>query len=570
MVIIHYTQKIFILSFTLSMQLLLNVDVVASDSDNATSFQDAAIFHGERLFLETRFAQRFYKFLQKGGKVNDSIDIGDPVLNKTVRFFGLPPYQIPFATGPYKGKTFNCRTCHLVDEHVEQKELGMRTYADFASRSPLPHREDNLLVTTRNSPAIVNVAVPRRNFILHVDGEFSSLQQVVKATLIGRNLGWLPGENQLATDHICQIIREDSGKGELANEFGALSYAEILLGKRKSGKSISQGYLMAEKNRLNVSTSSCVDILRAVSSLISSYVEDLAFAKDEDILSPYDVFLQLNGLPKEPEDGESDKEYSERLLGLVNNLKERKNLQYVMRNPNTEHGGFRFHDQSFQFAEKQLAGMKVFFNSTSKNNQGAGNCVACHPAPHFTDFDLHNIGITQVEYEAIHGIGSFNTLKIPNKEDREKDAQTYLPATNQHPLRKGVFRRPASETNAMYADLGAWNIFQNSDFPLPQNQIYNLLCDKSDSCKSNDHALELSIAAFKTPSLRDLGHSAPYMHNGQISDLHAVIGFYMVTSRSSRNNQLRNIDSEVNEIKLGPNDIQPLVLFLISLYEDYH
>ena len=570
MVIIQYIQKfLFIISVAFSMQLLcLNAN--AQSSNNSELLQDAEIFHGERLFLETRFAQRFYKFLQKGGEVNGLIDVGDPVLDKTVRFFGLPPYQIPFATGSYKGGTFNCRACHLVDEHVEQKELGMRTYADFASRSPVPHREDNLLVTARNSPSIVNVTVSRDNFILHVDGEFSSLDQVVKATLTGRNLGWLPGENQFATEHICQIIREDNGKGELAQEFGAFSYAEVFLGKKKTGAMISHDYLIAKRNRLNVSTSSCNEILQAVSSLIGSYIEDLAFAKDENILSPYDIFLQINGLPNEPKDDESDKEYSARLLSLINDLKQNEKLKFVVRNSNTEHGGFRFHDQAFQFAEQQLAGMELFFNVESKSDQSVGNCISCHPAPHFTDFGLHNIGVTQIEYEAIHGNGAFNKLKIPNTKGREKYSETYLPATNQNPNRKGVFRKPAAEDNRMHTDLGAWNIFQNSDYPLPQKQLYNLICSKPEKCKSNDHALELSIATFKTPSLRDLGHSAPYMHNGQISDLHAVISFYMVTSRSSRNGQLRNIDLEINKIKLAPNDIHPLVLFLISLYEDYH
>ncbi len=125
-------------------------------------------------------------------------------------------------------------------------------------------------------------------------------------------------------------------------------------------------------------------------------------------------------------------------------------------------------------------------------------------------------------------------------------------------------------SDPLKTDLGAWNIFLNSDYPLPQDQLYSLICETEEQCLSDDDALQRSIARFKTPALRDLGHSAPYMNNGQISDLHAVIGFYIATGRSVRLGRIRNGDKELHNIKLKPADIQPLVLFLISLYEDYH
>ena len=61
------------------------------------------ILHGERLFLETRFAHLFYEHLKNGGNTNKPMPEGDPALNKTVRFFGLPPYQIPFAKSNCNG-----------------------------------------------------------------------------------------------------------------------------------------------------------------------------------------------------------------------------------------------------------------------------------------------------------------------------------------------------------------------------------------------------------------------------------------------------------------------------------
>ncbi len=109
---------------------------------------------GERLFLETRFAQAF--FIQCNGDVNAPVT-GDPVLDSTVTT-GSP------LTGPFIGKTMNCRACHLVDEQLTSAGGGMRTYCDFARRSPIPDRGDGHFMTPRNSPPLVNAALQRKGF----------------------------------------------------------------------------------------------------------------------------------------------------------------------------------------------------------------------------------------------------------------------------------------------------------------------------------------------------------------------------------------------------------------------
>ena len=60
------------------------------------------------------------------------------------------------------------------------------------------------------------------------------------------------------------------------------------------------------------------------------------------------------------------------------------------------------------------------------------------------------------------------------------------------------------------------------------------------------------------------------MHNGQISDLHASVAFYLAASANSRGGTIRNADPELREIRITPKDLEPLVRFLISLYEDYN
>ena len=111
----------------ISRSLTLLILCTAFSSIQAEDLDPPEIMLGERLFLETRFSQFFAVNQNKSGDVNTPLTKGDPALDKTARFFGLPPYQIPFADGPYAGQSFNCRACHLVDEHLEQSELGMRS-----------------------------------------------------------------------------------------------------------------------------------------------------------------------------------------------------------------------------------------------------------------------------------------------------------------------------------------------------------------------------------------------------------------------------------------------------------
>jgi hypothetical protein len=155
---------------------------------------------GEPLFLETRFAQFFPD--QNGGRVNTPLSEGDPVMDLTQTTLAPLP-------GPFQGQSMNCRACHLVDEQADFRSGGVRTYSDFARRSPVPTRQDGRVTTARNSPALVNASLPRSvPFFLHFDGEFASLTDLVEATLTGRNFGWLPDEHAAAVAHIAGVIRD--------------------------------------------------------------------------------------------------------------------------------------------------------------------------------------------------------------------------------------------------------------------------------------------------------------------------------------------------------------------------
>ncbi len=129
---------------------------------------------------------------------------------------------------PFKGLSINCRQCHQVDEQIEEVGGGMRTYNDFARRSPVPFRvEDGLLTTARNSPPLVNASLRRPDGLLvHFDAEFPTLRRLVKGTIAGRNYGYLPLEGSQAIALVARVMREDDGGGTLAAEFGVAAYSK--------------------------------------------------------------------------------------------------------------------------------------------------------------------------------------------------------------------------------------------------------------------------------------------------------------------------------------------------------
>lgn len=102
---------------------------------------------GERLFLETRFAQFF--FAHGGANVNAPLKKGDPVLAK----LAVAKLGASNVRGPFAGQAMNCAACHLNEELKGKRGVpgrGVETFADFARRSPVPVREDGKTTTARN------------------------------------------------------------------------------------------------------------------------------------------------------------------------------------------------------------------------------------------------------------------------------------------------------------------------------------------------------------------------------------------------------------------------------------
>ena len=74
------------------------------------------------------------------------------------------------------------------------------------------------------------------------------------------------------------------------------------------------------------------------------------------------------------------------------------------------------------------------------------------------------------------------------------------------------------------------------------------------SGKPRDHG------AFKTPTLREIARTAPYMHDGSLASLEDVVEFY---SEGGRQNP--NIDPEIRPRRFSPEEKHTLVAFLKTL-----
>ncbi len=510
---------------------------------------------GERLFLDTRFAQFFAAHMTG---VNQPLPAGDPAMDLVYTLNGT-------LAGPFAGQSINCRSCHFVTEFQGVSGAGNRTYSDYTTRSPLPRALGGLDHTPRNSMQMVGSLQPHSGpTFLHFDGEFATPVDLVEATLTGRNFGWAADQHDQALAHIASIIRGDDGSDQLAKDrtFG-FSYGKLFLG---TDPSIPSDVLIPAADRIDVNKASDAQILALVAKCISTYMGDLLFQQDEFgrfIGSPYDVFLRINHLPIQPNAGETVPQYNQRLAKILNGL---SSPTFV----DGKYGAFQYHDQPFQFGATELAGLKIFMraaNGATDGSQHAGNCAACHQPPTFSDFSFHNTGASQEEYDAANGAGAFASLTVPSKADRDQNYDLYLPVTTAHPGASERFRHEAVAGNPQFADLGLWNVYLNPDMPKPQANIKSTLCGSGDC--SVDQGLGNAIGRFKTPTLRDLEDSAPYFHNGGKPKFNDVVEFYINSSGLARQGLLRNAPAEFQNMSLSEDDVAALVAFLKSLTEDY-
>ena len=77
--------------------------------------------------------------------------------------------------------------------------------------------------------------------------------------------------------------------------------------------------------------------------------------------------------------------------------------------------------------------------------------------------------------------------------------------------------------------------------------------------------------AFRTPTLRNLRFTAPYMHNGSLKNLKQVLEFYEDISNGKERNKLvskKQFDPFVRELNLTVKEMSLIISFLNTLNDD--
>lgn len=392
------------------------------------------------------------------------------------RLFREPDFSTPRGDLPA-----SCASCHLFDEDPQ----GQRAFTDFFNRSWISYREQSpQRFELRNSPTLLDLD-GRHSY--HFDGEFSSLEALVRGTFTGRPMGWLPGETSTALALTHKVLLQKPG---YLNQFRAAFDADI-------------------------STLSDDQAMDLVARAIAAFLRTLKSPMN----SPYDKFIRANGFEAKPATGESPNDFGRRLLDSIARKENDKTLVLPK-----------------DFTKDMLAGLKGFMDS------GAGNCVICHAPPYFTDNSFHNLGISQVEYDRVHGDGAFQKLAIPRFAKASRPVDIY----RQYPV--------AAEKNAV--DLGYWNFADPVSSPLRGKG------------ETPEGFLERMVGAMKTPGLRNLRYSNPYMHNGAYTSLADTVEEIRRLSELARANRVRSADAELSRIRISEDGVRQLAAFLDSLSEN--
>lgn len=165
-------------------------------------------------------------------------------------------------------------------------------------------------------------------------------------------------------------------------------------------------------------------------------------------------------------------------------------------------------DGGGHLSAQAIAGLQLFV--------GAAGCVRCHAGPLLSDGEFHNLGVPPRGGGAPRDSGRYDGL-----------------------------RRLAADP---FAATGA-----HSDAP------------------DGERARELGRllggpeqwGAFQTPSLRNVQHTAPYMHAGQFATLHEVLHFYSTLEGAVGAGH--HGESTLQPLQLEPAQVEALVAFLCSL-----
>lgn len=110
-----------------------------------------------------------------------------------------------------------------------------------------------------------------------------------------------------------------------------------------------------------------------------------------------------------------------------------------------------------------------------------------------------------------------------------------------------------AERHIEFHNTGLYNVPGLLSYPAPNVGIYEFTKDPAD------------VGKFKAPTLRNIALTAPYMHDGSIPTLEAVLDHYAAGGRAHGN---PNKDPLIGGFTLSEQDRENLIAFLDSLTDD--
>lgn len=258
------------------------------------------------------------------------------------------------------------------------------------------------------------------------------------------------------------------------------------------------------------------EALAATARVIATFVESLKSSGT----APWDAFAAINRVPPGPSEGEPVKLYAGRVIGRIENQTARR----LLKRPEA-------------FTQEALDGFKIFFKTEGPGP--IGNCVVCHTPPSFSDSRFHNTGIARREYENVNGEGSFRRIEIPDAETAERPSPSFLSIP--------------SMLDPQAVDLGHWNYVDLETSPQRKEG------------ETEDEFLSRMAGTFKTPRLRNITPSAPYMHNGAYATLEDTVREIVKLSAKAQSGEYPNMAEEFRTMRLSEEHVAPLVAFLKAL-----
>jgi cytochrome c peroxidase len=185
--------------------------------------------------------------------------------------------------------------------------------------------------------------------------------------------------------------------------------------------------------------------------------------------------------------------------------------------------------------DRFIAGDKSAITDIQKRGwelfRGKARCIECHSfsstSPFFTDFNFHNTGVFRQDMD-------FEQLVKLSREISKSGTKSTVDTPPIGSL-QAESAKPLLAHREGFSELGRYLVTK----------------------QPND------IGAFKTPSLRDIELTTPYMHNGSEKTLLDVAQFY---NRGGNHNP--NLDLRMQPLHLSDKEVNELVEFMRALTSD--